>query len=76
MTEILNTHEVLIRKGVLINDDHLRRCYNGCFFASHMEWGPWEHWGDYPSKEYAQNIVKAFARKDQQLRVVEKTLSY
>jgi len=72
MTEILNTHEVHIRRGRLINDDPQKRCYNGCYFASHIEWSPWEHWGDYPSEEHAANVARIFARDDQQLKVVEK----
>jgi hypothetical protein len=67
-----NTHELWIRRGQLINDDPLKRCYNGCYFASHIEWGDWEHWMDYPSLEHAKNAKRLFARETQQFKVVEK----
>lgn len=67
-----DTHEVYIRQGALINDDPQRRCYNGCYAKSHTEWSDWEHWMDYPSLEHAERAVQLFARKDQQLKVVEK----
>jgi hypothetical protein len=72
--EMEMTHEVHIRRGDLINDDPQRRCYNGCYFASHMEWGPWERWMDYPSAESAELAVKLFARDTQQLKVVAKEI--
>ncbi len=68
----MNTHEVHIRRGVLINDDPQKRCYNGCYFKSHIEWNEWEHWMDYPSKEHAERATKLFARENQQLKVVPK----
>jgi hypothetical protein len=36
-------YELLIRRGVLINDDPQYRCYNGCYYKSHVEWSEWEH---------------------------------
>ena len=67
-----DTYEVHIRRGVLINDDPQRRCYNGCYFKSHVEWSEWEHWMDYPNLEHAERAARIFAREDQQLKVVEK----
>ena len=66
------THEVHIRHGRLVNDDPQRRCYHGCFYKSHWEWGPWEVWMDAKSKEYAESIVRGFSRDTQQLKVVAK----
>jgi hypothetical protein len=68
----MDTHEVHIRRGVLINDDPQKRCYNGCYFKSHIEWDEWEHWMDYPSEEHAKSAVRLFARETQQLKVVPK----
>ena len=67
-----NTHEVHIRRGVLINDDPQKRCYDGCYFKSHVKWSEWEHWMDFPSKEHADRAARIFARDTQQLKVVEK----
>ncbi len=63
-------YEVHIRRGVLINDDPQKRCYNGCYFKSHIEWDEWEHWMDYPSEEDAKRATRLFARDTQQLKVV------
>ena len=70
MTE--DTHEVWIRRGQLINDDPQKRCYDGCFIKSHVEWSDWEHWTDYPTLDHAERAARLFAREDQQLKVVEK----
>ena len=59
-----------IRRGVLINDDPQKRCYNGCHFASYIEWGEWEPWMEYPTREDAELAAKLFARDTQQLKVV------
>ncbi len=69
-----NTYEVHIRKGVLINDDPQKRCYNGCYFKSHIEWSEWEHWMNFPSLAHAELATKQFARDTQQLKVVAKTI--
>ena len=37
------TYTIHIRRGRLVIDDPQRRCYNGCYFASHMEWSDWNH---------------------------------
>ncbi len=66
------TYELHIRRGVLINDDPQRRCYNGCFFKSHIEWGEWEHWMDYPTEEHAKTAKRLFQRGDQEFKVVKK----
>ena len=66
------TYEVHIRRGTLINDDPQKRCYNGCYFKSHMEWGAWEKWMEGPDKEWADRTVQLFQREDQQLKAVEK----
>jgi len=73
-TDPVFTHEVHIRRGTLINDDPQNRCYNGCYFKSHMEWSDWEHWMDMPSLEHAKRAARIFAREDQQLKVVPKDL--
>jgi hypothetical protein len=69
------THEVHIRRGRLINTDPQRRCYNGAYFSSHIEWSEWEHWDDAPSEEAAQLTARLFARDTQQLKVVAKGAS-
>lgn len=39
----MSTHYAIYRRNkVFVNDDPQRRCYNGCYFRSHYEWGPWE----------------------------------
>jgi hypothetical protein len=68
----MDTHEVHIRRGVLINDDPQKRCYNGCYAKSHIEWSEWEHWMDYPSEEHAHRATRLFARDTQQLKVMPK----
>jgi len=72
MADVVFTHEVHIRNGRLINDDPQRRCYDGCYFKSHMEWGKWEHFQDCVSEDVAKLVVKSFEREDQQLKVVPK----
>ena len=67
-----NTHELHIRRGALINDDPQKRCYNGCYFKSHIEWSNWEHWSDYPSLESAQTAKRIFSRDTQQFKIVPK----
>lgn len=62
-----------IRRGRLINDDPQRRCYNGCFFKSHIEWSDWELWiKDYffTTKEAAQHAANQFKRENQEFKVV------
>lgn len=70
--EVVFTHEVHIRRGIFVNDDPQRRCYNGCWYKSHWEWGEWEHWQDCINEEYAKRIVRLFKREDQQMKVVRK----
>ena len=63
-----------IRRGVTINDDPLRRCYNGAYFKSHVEWSEWELWiKDYTFETYdkAEHTASLFRREDQQIKVVE-----
>jgi hypothetical protein len=62
-------YRVWIRRGRLINDDPQKRCYNGCYFASHIEWDAWEHWEDYPSLDQAERARRQFSREDQELRI-------
>lgn len=64
-------YEVHIRRGELINDDPQKRCYNGCFAKSHIEWSEWGHWMDYPDKESAELSARLFARGNQQLKAVK-----
>lgn len=66
----MTKYEVHIRRGVLINDDPLSRCYNGCFYNFHVEWAEWEYWMDYPDLESAGRACRIFARGNQQLKVV------
>jgi hypothetical protein len=66
------TYELHIRRGVLINDDPQRRCYNGCYFSSHIEWGEWEHWMDYPTEEHAKTAARLFSRDTQEFKIVHK----
>jgi hypothetical protein len=62
----------MIRRGTLINDDPQRRCYNGCYYKSHIEWTEWEHWMDYPSEDAAKTAKRLFSRADQEFKVVLK----
>lgn len=65
-----------IRRGTLVNDDPQRRCYNGCYFASHVEWSAWEPWltsMTFDTPEKAARAAQGFRRDTQQLRVVELT---
>jgi hypothetical protein len=71
-TSLTNTHEVHIRRGRLINTDPQRRCYNGCYTSSHIEWNDWEHWMDSPSEDHALHIARIFTRNTQQLKVIKK----
>lgn len=67
-------YTLYIRRGKLVNDDVFRRCYNGCYYKSHIEWSPWELWiNDYffPTKEAAEYNANLFKREDQQFKVVE-----
>jgi hypothetical protein len=66
------TYELHIRRGVLVNTDPQRRCYNGCYFSSRMDWEDWEHWMDYPDLESAQRAKRLFQRGDQELKIVPK----
>lgn len=66
------TYEVHIRRGWLINDDPQKRCYNGCYYKSHMEWEPWKKWLDCPDKESADRNVRLFQRGNQQLKAVRR----
>ena len=59
-----------IRRGVLINDDPQRRCYDGYYIKSHIEREPWEFWMDYPTFQHAERAARLFARDTQQLKVV------
>lgn len=60
-----------IRRGVEINTDPQRRCYNGCHFSSKVIWNDWERWLEYPTIEHAERAAKLFTREDQQFKVVE-----
>lgn len=65
-------YELHIRRGVFVNTDPQRRCYNGCYFSSRIDWEPWERWlGGYPTYESAKYAAKLFTREDQQFKVVE-----
>jgi hypothetical protein len=67
-------YTLYIRRGQLINDDPQKRCYNGCYFKSHMEWSDWELWiRDYffSTKESAEYNASLFVRENQQFKVVE-----
>jgi hypothetical protein len=71
---MMTLFEVHIRRGVLVNDDPQRRCYDGCYAKSHMEWEPWELWmkdNTYNTRESAERTVRLFQRDTQQLKVVE-----
>jgi len=65
-------YELHIRRGVLVNTDPQRRCYDGCHFSSRVDWSDWERWMDYPSLEKAEHAAKLFAREDQQFKIVTK----
>lgn len=63
-----------IRRGRLVNDDPQKRCYNGCYYKSHIEWSPWELWSrdySFDTKEKAEQTASLFRREDQQIKVVE-----
>lgn len=59
-----------IRRGVLVNTDPQRRCYNGCHFSSRVDWSEWEHWTDYPTAEDAEQAKRLFQRENQEFKVV------
>ena len=59
-----------IRRGVLVNTDPQRRCYNGCHFSSRVDWSEWEHWMDYPTVEDAERAKSLFQRENQEFKVV------
>ena len=66
-------YTLYIRRGKVVIDDPQRRCYNGCFYKSHVEWSPWELWiRDYffDTKEKAEHAASLFRRENQQLKVV------
>jgi hypothetical protein len=69
------TYTVQVRRGTLINDDPQRRCYDGCYFKSHMEWEEWKDWTEVPTLEDAERQVRIFQRGDQQLRFFEKVIA-
>jgi len=66
------SYDLYIRRGVLVNTDPQRRCYNGCHFSSRVDWSEWERWlGDYPTLEQAEYAAKLFSRENLQFKVVE-----
>lgn len=34
-------YTIEMRKRVLVNTDPQRRCYNGCYFSSELQWTDW-----------------------------------
>ena len=64
------SYEVQIRRGVIVNTDPQRRCYNGCHYSSRTDWEEWEHWANCALLEDAKRQVRLFQREDQQLRVI------
>jgi hypothetical protein len=69
-------YELHIRRGKLINDDPQKRCYDGAYYKSHIEWSPWEKWitgWTFTDKEAAETAAKLFCREDQQIKAVETT---
>ena len=65
---------LLIRRGRVVIDDPQRRCYNGAFFKSHIEWEPWELWlkdNFYKTKEDADQAARLFCRENQEVRAME-----
>ena len=64
------TYELHIRRGVRVNTDPQRRCYNGCYFSSHIDWSEWEHWMDYPDEESAERAKRLFQRETQEFKIV------
>ena len=36
------TYTLHIRRGILVNTDPQRRCYNGCYFSYEYQWTRWE----------------------------------
>lgn len=63
--------ELYIKRGTFINDDPQKRCYNGCYKASHYEWSEWEKWAEYPTTESAEIAKRIFSRDDRQYKIVE-----
>ena len=69
------SYELHIRRGVVVNTDPQRRCYNGCHFSSRVDWSEWEKWlGGYPTFESAEHAAKLFSREDLQFKVVAEEL--
>jgi hypothetical protein len=67
-------YELHIRRGQLINDDFQKRCYDGVYYKSHIEWSPWEKWfKDWPfnDKKKAEEMAKLFCRENQQVKAVK-----
>jgi hypothetical protein len=54
------SHEVWVRKRVIVNTDPQRRCYDGCNFSERTEWGLWERVAAYSTPEAAAEAVAAF----------------
>ena len=66
------TYTLHIRRGILVNTDPQRRCYNGQHNSSRVDWGEWEPWFmSYPTREDAERAVRLFQREDQQFKIVE-----
>lgn len=66
------SYDLHIRRGVVVNTDPQRRCYNGCHFSSRIDWSEWERaWGDYQTREQAEYAAKLLSREDLQFKVVE-----
>ena len=66
---------IYIRRGVTINTDPQRRCYNGCHFSSETHWEPWELWlkeMTFQTYEKAEHSASLFRRENQQLKAVKK----
>lgn len=47
-----------MRKQQLVNTDPQRRCYNGAYFSSEMQWTPWEVLDSELPPEKAESALK------------------
>lgn len=49
-----------VRKRIVVNDDPLNRCYDGCFPSSHEEWTQWADVAPYATEGEANAAAQTF----------------
>ena len=53
---------VWFRRKVEINTDPQKRCYDGCYFSSKMEWTKWSSICSYSTENFAKDSAATFKR--------------